>query len=418
MTVFCNSSGRTTIRSAFNQYASGVHRIALAAPFFSYSGILEELDTSTRTINLLVRLGPATSADALRKVFTLPNVSIRYFTSPYFHSKVYIFGDNCALIGSANLTSTGMQSNREVVVTVFRDSPDFDDIVSIFESYWSEADVLDEPRLTRYCELWSRARPLKSADTEFEDQVRASFGDILPSNGIQVGKPRPSAEKLYLEDYRRTYQGFLAAFREVEMVYNNDGRRQQPELPLRIEIDQFFSYIRKKHGSGDSYLEAPLRSGVSRTNFINELIHAWFNQRWLWLDNHIIEVYPQIVSRLGTPQAIKEATMEEILDALEVCHAFNELLRFHLGGKPTLRKEFAESNELSKIKTTITFLLHGKEPFVDRMGIVIFDPSFKLAKFGRSVVQELLGWVNHEDVPVCNGRTIKALRYLGFDLKE
>lgn len=418
MAIYCNSTGRATVRSAFNEYATGAHRIALAAPFFSYSDILEEIGTANKTINLLVRLGPATSAEELRKAFHLPNVNIRYFTSPHFHSKIYIFGDNCALVGSANLTSSGMQSNREVAVTIFRENPDFDDIVSLFEWYWSEADVLDEPRLAKYCALWSSSRPSGSAETDFEEQVKASFGDVLPSNGIQVGLPRPSSEKLYLEDYRRTYQIFLAAFKEVESAYKDDGRRQQSELPLRIEIDQFFSYVREKHGSGDGYLAAPLRMGEDRIAFIKELINAWFEQRWPWLDEHIVDAYPQIVARFGTTQSIKDATIDEILDALEVCHAFNELLRFHLGGKPTVRKEFAELNDIKKIKKTITFLLHGKGPFVERMGSVIFDPEYKVAKFGRSVVQELLGWVNQENIPVCNGRTIKALRFIGFDIKE
>jgi hypothetical protein len=110
--------------------------------------------------------------------------------------------------------------------------------------------------------------------------------------------------------------------------------------------------------------------------------------------------------------------MDEIIEALEVCHAFTELLRFHLGGAPTVRKEFAEANDINRVKKSLTYLLHGKEDFIDRMGTVIFDPNYKLAKMGRSVVQELLGWVNREEVPICNGRTIKALRYLGFGLSE
>ena len=31
-------------------------------------------------------------------------------------------------------------------------------------------------------------------------------------------------------------------------------------------------------------------------------------------------------------------------------------------------------------------------------------------------VQETYGWVNSEDVPICNGRTLKSLRSLGFNV--
>lgn len=51
------------------------------------------------------------------------------------------------------------------------------------------------------------------------------------------------------------------------------------------------------------------------------------------------------------------------------------------------------------------------------MGNCIFNPEYKLNEFGRSAVQELLGWVNKEGIPICNGRTVKALRYLGFNVE-
>jgi hypothetical protein len=50
------------------------------------------------------------------------------------------------------------------------------------------------------------------------------------------------------------------------------------------------------------------------------------------------------------------------------------------------------------------------------MGRCIFDPQYKLNHFGRSAVQELLGWINAEDLPICNNRTLRSLRWLGFDV--
>lgn len=417
MSVFANSTGPSTVQNAFYIYARDVHRLALASPFFSYSDLLRELATADRVIDLIVRLGAATSPGELRKAMALPNVRVRFFTSSLFHSKLYVFGDRCALVGSANFTLSGMRSNREITITVLREHPDFDELVTLFEAYWAEANVLDEPRLKKYEKIWSSTQ-IKSTEIELDNKVRDAFGDISPSQGIQIRKTETSPEKTYLEDYRRTYQEFLSAFREVQDVYKEDGRRQQPNLPLRIEIDQFFSYIREVHAPGESFLQAPLRVGSERREFLRDKITAWFGQRWKWLDTHIVDVFPLIQSRFGTPSSIKAASMDELIDALEVCHAFTELLRFHLGGAPTVRKEFAEANDINRVKHSISYLLHGKGEFIDRMGTVIFDPTYKLAKMGRSVVQELLGWVNREDIPICNGRTIKALRYLGFGLSE
>jgi hypothetical protein len=65
--------------------------------------------------------------------------------------------------------------------------------------------------------------------------------------------------------------------------------------------------------------------------------------------------------------------------------------------------------------TRLSHLLFGSDDFATRMGECIFDPNLSLHHFGRSCVQELYGWINTE-APVCNGRTVKALRYLGFDV--
>jgi hypothetical protein len=367
--------------------------------------------------NVLVRLCASTPPDALRKATSLPHVNVRFYTSRKFHSKLYIFGDHCALVGSANLTQSGLQGNREIVVQVSREDPDFAELVSLFQAYWNEVLPLDEARLTRYTQLWSRRTLTKSPEAEFEEGVVTAFGDVGPTEGIDGGGPTLSREQLYLDDYRRRYLEFLSAFREVEAAYKGDGRRQRPEVPLRIEIDQFLSFVREKHCPGETYREAPKRPlDEDRQAFLREIIDEWFNRRWAWLDDHAAPAFARINERLGSPGAIAAATMEEILDALEVCNAFHDLLRFHLGGIAGLRKDFSKANDIERVRNTLTYLLHGKDHFVDRMGRVIFDPHLKLRMIGPNVAEELLGWVNAENIPLCNGRALKSLRFLGHDV--
>jgi hypothetical protein len=131
----------------------------------------------------------------------------------------------------------------------------------------------------------------------------------------------------------------------------------------------------------------------------------------------IAPAFARINARLGSPAAIAAATMEEILDALEVCNAFHDSLRFHLGGMAGLRKDFLKANDIERVRKTLTYLLHGKDYFVDRMGKVIFDPHLKLRTIGPNVAEELPGWVNTENIPLCNGRALKSLRFLGHDVQ-
>jgi hypothetical protein len=388
--------------------------IRLAAPFFSYVDALEMLG-SEKNIFLIVRLGPLTDPRALRAAVEMPNVQVRFYTSSLFHTKLYLFGDECAVVGSANLTSAGMQSNREASVTVYPDQPEFGELNSLFEDYWSEATVMNEGEVSRYAEVWRR-HPSDPREFTLEKDVKSVFGDTAPRTGIQVGRPKLTGARLYLADYRRTYQDFEKAYREVEASYLGSNRRKDVGVPVRIEIDQFFNYVRKIHCQGDDYLTAALLDAGSRKPKMDQLLDDWFDAEWSYLPDVIVPNFRLINESLGTKDAVERQNPTSILEAIKVCHAFTEQLRFFRGGLTSLEAEFLR-NDVGAVKHSIKYLLHGEGSYIDRMGAVIHEKRYHIPNMGRSVVQELLGWVNRENVPICNGRTMKVLRFIGHDVR-
>ncbi len=417
MTLYANCTGTDTVRYAFSKLSNGVGEIYLVSPFFTYDSLITELLEKDILVRIIVRLGPRTSPDALKNLLSNDGIQIRYFTSPEFHSKLYVFGDKFALIGSANLTEAGLQRNREICVEINSEDERFDRLVSLFISYWNQADVLTPERLKKYTRIYEK-RNVDIENSKLEKRIIEEFGNLSPMEGIEVGRKQPPKEKVFLESYRRTYQEFLSAFRVLEALYKEDGRRQQPEdiVPLRIEIDSFFSFIREKFAIGDSYQTAPLRHGDSLDIYIKEMLEQWFSQRWDYLDEVIPGNISRIFNRLSTKSSIENASIDEIYDALLVCHSFYDRFRFYLGGHETMKVEFIRDNDLNQIKKVLIYLFHGKDDFIDRMGTCIFNEEYKIYHVGRSVIQELLGWVNKENIPICNGRTVKALRYLGFNV--
>ena len=413
MRVYSNSSPKEIIRNGFYNNLNGVIEVSLASPFFSNSDLVEEVLEGGRTVRLIVVLGPATSPVHLQRLINRKNIHIRYFTSPKFHSKLYIFGDKTALVGSANLTQSGMNSNSEICIEVPRIDEAFDTLVLLFQSYWTQAEALDEPALQKFSKLFDSYG--KPRETALEGKIKEQFGDVAPAEGIVVGKKKPSKDKIFLSDYKRTYQEFLSAYKEVREIYITDGRRQQPEevVPVRIEIDQFLSFIREYHAKGDSYQDEPFRNEDDRREFVKSKLNEWFDQRWTYLDEKIPVHLPRL-KRLASTEDIERASFEEIGDAVDVCHSFHDRQRFFSGGHVTHLEEFKKSNDLKQIKKVLGYLLYGKDDYITRMGNCIFAPEYKLNQFGRSGVQELLGWVNKEDIPICNSRTVKALRYLGY----
>ena len=179
MTVFANRAGSDTLRRAFIDLAEGVSSVRLASPFFSYSEAIVGLARKA-SVYLVVRLGPATSPRELRKVLEIPNAQVRYFTSSLFHTKLYLIGTRVALVGSANLTDAGMQSNREATITVGGSTSDFEELSALYEHYWDEAHVLDADRLDRFGAI-CREHPRVGRDDELTKALVGEFGLVQPS---------------------------------------------------------------------------------------------------------------------------------------------------------------------------------------------------------------------------------------------
>lgn len=418
MNLYTNSSGKNSFRNAFYINAHGPIDILIASPFFTYDQLISELLERSCRIKLIVRLCSATSPTALVKIIDKEGVQIRYFTSRLFHSKLYIFGDDVAIVGSANMTESGMQSNREIGVEIHREEPCFDSLISLFSSYWDQAEVLTTERLRRFKDI-SYGNTGTSIDDKCDNDIINEFGDVKPAEGIQVGNKKPSREKVFLESYRRTYQEFLDAYKIVERVYKLTGKRKLREdhVPLRIEIDNFFSFIREDFTTGESYLNEPFRNGSDLEQFISEKLDNWFGAKREYLEKYIPLNYSVINSLFSSVNSINKADINEIYSALDKCHAFHDRFRFYKGGAETMKQAFISDNKIEHLRNVFTYLIFGKGDFIERMGNCIFDPLYRTPHFGRSCVQELYGWVNKDNIPICNGRTVKALRFLGFNVK-
>jgi hypothetical protein len=121
----------------------------------------------------------------------------------------------------------------------------------------------------------------------------------------------------------------------------------------------------------------------------------------------------------GTPGAIASASKEEVTFGLMSLHAFTEQFRFVKGGAVNLPLAFwaANNQDVTRVKETLTYLIHEPGDFILRLHDVLYDPSMKLGFFARFCALELFGTVKPEESPPMNGRIAKALRYLGFDVR-
>lgn len=419
--LFTNSNSRRDfVRNELCISDKSIHEIFIASAFFTEADIIQDLATNDRTIRLIVRLGFPTSPEALAKIMRLKSVQVRYYSDHSFHPKLYIFGDRKALVGSANLTRAALDSNQEVVVSIGADDERFSELASVFSEYWSFAKVLTENVLNKYSEIYKQHAKAEKAVADLDDEIEQQIGAHVFHN-IGRSQEKQTAENIFLDSYRKTYQESVAAYRHVYDIYRSIGQRKFTDdvIPLRLELDSFLSFVRDTYTSGESWAETPLGWNDARGLQVEECVKEWHKASRPYFEETIVfKKYPSILKAFSNAETILATDDDTLFEALSTVHSFHDRLRFFDGGLSGVRKAFFSSNSADQIRTSLAYLIFGADEVEVRMANLIFNPEYKLNNFGQANVQELVGWINTQDLPVINGRTTKVLRYFGLDVRQ
>lgn len=420
--LYTNRTSRSDfIRDAINNLANGKEYIYIATAFFTEAGIIEDFLKKSCHIRLIVRLGYPTSPHALSKIVGRDSIEVRFYSDQSFHPKLYIFGNKEALVGSANLTGAAVTTNQEIMLSITSEDDRFIELINLFSSYWEEARVLTEEILKKYQALYTKYNKIYFDIDSLQSSIKQDIGNVIYHNiGWEIKKP--SKNDQFITDYEKIYQVSLTAFNKIRTLYEKFGRRkvQESQIPLRLEIDSFISFVRQIHATGDSWEKTEKGWGQKQISLVNSCIDEWFTTPWPYFEETIVKInYPKLIKAFSSVQSIKSSSDDDLFDALCTVHSFYEQLRFSKGGLPRLKEDFFSENDASKIRESLVYLLFGNDAsLIIRMAKLLFDRSYKLRIFGQSNVQELVGWHNKEDYPVINGRTTKILRYFGFDVKQ
>lgn len=415
-TVFANRSGRGDfVSNEIQRLGIEGCNVHIAVAFFTESETVKKLLERDCQVQMVVRLGFPTRPAAIDAVKDHPNLQLRVYTSRSFHPKLYVFGDEAALVGSANLTAAAILSNQEVVVRIDSDDERFDELAAVFDDYWDQAEVPSPTLLATYRKLYAAYEKHEDACDRLSIEAARELGDTAPAHIVRDVKKR-SKQSLSVSHFRKAYQEGVVAFNIVRKVYQDTGYRKVDDsaIPLRLEIDSFISFVRETVATEESWKSSPLRSAPEQEPVIRELIEHWKSVSWPHFEDKIVgENYPRIKRVFASPDTIKAADDGELFDALATLHSFHDRFRFFEGGLATWKKEFPKYNDPKRTRESLAYLVFGDGDVVERMATMLHDPRYKLNEFGRANVQELVGWCNREELPVLNGRTTKILRFFG-----
>src|SRR5262249_43895229 len=146
---------------------------------------------------------------------------------------------------------------------------------------------------------------------------------------------------LFLSHFRRAYQESVAAFSIVRRVYEASGYRKvsQADIPLRLEIDSFISFVREKEATGESWQTAPYRTPAEQEPVVRALIERWKESSWPHFEDKIVgENSPRLKRVFESRQAVMASDDGALFDALATLHSFHDRFRFFDGGLKTWRE--------------------------------------------------------------------------------
>ena len=408
MKLYTNSNAKLDFVGKRLEELCENRNLYISVAFFSHSDfILKSIQNGCSKIDLIVKLDFGTNPEELTKIINNPNVNIRYYTDR-FHPKFYIIDGLCAILGSSNLSKNGLGTNLEINIEIENDNPIYEELKYEFSLEWDNASVLTNEKLEEYkkiCHEHGVSIP------DIGRIVSRKIGEVSPPNITTYDKKE--ASKLFIESFRKEYQHYISSFERLKNMYTtlSPERKYNETCPLRIEVDGFLSWLWDFQCDHNDYKAQSILSDEK----IKDVIKPLKNEFLKFKGSDYYDNLPSrhSIKQFSTISGIESLSEEEICNLLERVWAFHDRLRFYSGGLENMKKEFIKKNE-GKIKKSIIYILYGSGDYVLRIYNSLFLPQYKLEMFGESCVKELFGLVNQEDIPICNGRTKKAMQWLGF----
>jgi hypothetical protein len=417
--IFSNGPSKDFVINPFTSLIQKSRSLHIAAPFVTKIDELVSAAKDGKSVDLLVGLNMATSPTALAAVHDRPNIAVRYLTRR-FHAKIYLL-DDAAMVGSSNLTDGGLLSNREATICLDQseDLEAIEELRSLFLELWTDALVLTTDKLKDFTAIHAQLRRI---GPDPDALIEKAVGKAEPIN-INVESKMKTPERKFLESLRQqVYEQYRPAFSEVaRLLQENQFRRTELEdVGGANETNRFLNWVRLTYAPGDeTWQTAPLRSEEERRAEILRLGQEWMTTDESRIPKDYIDWLHIVQSVFGTSEAIAAASKDRLAEGLVSLHAFNEQLRFVKGGAAELPNAFwdANSQNVSKTKSTLTYLVHGPGDFIKRLHDVLYSPRMKLSYFGIFCALELYGTIKPDECPPMNGRMAKALRFLGFKVR-
>jgi len=310
------------------------------------------------------------------------------------HAKLYIVDDH-VLVTSANLTATAFSARYEIGQWLSDEAAKC--AVEVFEHWWNESPHFD-------IDGWlsdPKSSPSKS-DEPGAERLPKRFDLPRPPQE----PPLPNGASSQFSDYRQ----FLNMYRELADSYASLQRLWKGS-PLFLEVDCFLNFLFHEATGTPSKPYTRMQPQKLTSSERSKLLKQLANEFAAWSKVQIEQ--EERLASLKEIQAVVNARSLQRLSRDMVTRVVSNMHTYY--SNALARKKFLNpaNNSLATIAEAWAAIA---EPG-DRQIEVVLGAAVKPFGFGRSSVQELIGWVHPQSYPIRNANTNAGMRFLGYNVK-
>ena len=356
----------------------------------------------------------------------------------YLHSKVIWWQGFGAYIGSANLTDRAWMTNIEAGLFLTDDNLHENGLIIELEQFFGGLRELDKAfNLTQEV-----VEEMEAIDAKRKDLYK--LGIELRKTPVWEGPAYSAKEKAkdrQKESFRQEWHDTLTILRSIgEQLADNRPVWVNEDVPVEWQIDQFLhAYYYNKVGTGNSkpvedYYQSnkhnPQSILLSTINWWKATTDAPSNE-----DDSLYESAPYIREHLSKDK-ILSVTEEELTKICFYTHATKDhVIKMKLStlGRPDLKSlgrperlplyakwllKQRNSKGWSVLELLKYVLYEGEDKDLwERLFTAARNPDYTIPHYGLNSIAEIVGWARPEVAPPRNGRTSKAFRALGHDVR-
>lgn len=356
----------------------------------------------------------------------------------YLHAKIIWWKGYGAYIGSANLTERAWLTNIEAGVFLSDDDLETGGMLTEIEGFFERLQELDV------------AFPLtQETIDEMEElqKLRSGFSDI-GKTGRKVPvwqgpsfESKQKAQDRRKESFRKEWHETLTTLRNIcEALDDRRPKWVSSDIPIEWQADQFlhaYYYNQVSDGLKKPY-EDYYQLNKKNPQQALEAAMAWWQKTPSPPSNEDQTLYtsaPMIRELLHKDQ-IFDITTSEFSDICYHTHATKDhVIKINLAtlGRPDLKSlprdkrmplfsDWLMSQRNQKgwdVRKLLHFVLYegSDDSLWERLYVAAKTEEYSLPHYGLNSLAELVGWARPEIAPPRNGRTSKALRALGYDVR-